>query len=245
MVSLGMQSQRPTFQIQLLGDHAIVYKINTGQLKDIDPNLLAFTQFVTNEKINGIKDIILAYDTLTLVYDILHFDSNPFLFAHTILQAFNNASKNNIVSIERRSMIEIPVCYDESLGSDLENAVKALNCSIDELIQQHSEKIYTVYCLGFLPGFAYMGEVHHAIQLPRHPSPRSKVLAGSVGIAGKQTGIYPMNSPGGWQIIGRTPIKIFDPTSTSLTLFKAGDQVRFKPIDLKLFHTLNAHEDVH
>lgn len=245
MVSLGMQSQRPTFQIQLLGDHAIVYKINTGQLKDIDPNLLAFTQFVTNEKINGIKDIILAYDTLTLVYDILHFDSNPFLFAHTILEAFNNASKNNIVSIERRSIIEIPVCYDESLGSDLENAVKALNCSIDELIQQHSEKIYTVYCLGFLPGFAYMGEVPHAIQLPRHPSPRSKVLAGSVGIAGKQTGIYPMNSPGGWQIIGRTPIKIFDPTSTSLTLFKAGDQVRFKPIDLKLFHTLNAHEDVH
>lgn len=245
MVSLGMQSQRPTFQIQLLGDHAIVYKINTGQLKDIDPNLLAFTQFVTNEKINGIKDIILAYDTLTLVYDILHFDSNPFLFAHTILEAFNNASKNNIVSIERRSMIEIPVCYDESLGIDLENAVKALNCSIDELIQQHSEKIYTVYCLGFLPGFAYMGEVPHAIQLPRHPSPRSKVLAGSVGIAGKQTGIYPMNSPGGWQIIGRTPIKIFDPTSTSLTLFKAGDQVRFKPIDLKLFHTLNAHEDVH
>lgn len=245
MVSLGMQSQRPTFQIQLLGDHAIVYKINTGQLKDIDPNLLAFTQFVTNEKINGIKDIILAYDTLTLVYDILHFDSNPFLFAHTILEAFNNASKNNIVSIKRRSMIEIPVCYDESLGSDLENAVKALNCSIDELIQQHSEKIYTVYCLGFLPGFAYMGEVPHAIQLPRHPSPRSKVLAGSVGIAGKQTGIYPMNSPGGWQIIGRTPIKIFDPTSTSLTLFKAGDQVRFKPIDLKLFHTLNAHEDVH
>jgi inhibitor of KinA len=245
MVSLGMQSQRPTFQIQLLGDHAIVYKINTGQLKDIDPNLLAFTQFVTNEKINGIKDIILAYDTLTLVYDILHFDSNPFLFAHTILEAFNNASKNNIVSIERRSIIEIPVCYDESLGSDLENAVKALNCSIDELIQQHSEKIYTVYCLGFLPGFAYMGEVHHAIQLPRHPSPRSKVLAGSVGIAGKQTGIYPMNSPGGWQIIGRTPIKIFYPTSTSLTLFKAGDQVRFKPIDLKLFHTLNAHEDVH
>ena len=245
MVSLGMQSQRPTFQIQLLGDHAIVYKINTGQLKDIDPNLLAFTQFVTNEKINGIKDIIIAYDTLTLVYDILHFDSNPFLFAHTILEAFNIASKNNIVSIERRSMIEIPVCYDESLGIDLENAVKALNCSIDELIQQHSEKIYTVYCLGFLPGFAYMGEVPHAIQLPRHPSPRSKVLAGSVGIAGKQTGIYPMNSPGGWQIIGRTPIKIFDPTSTSLTLFKAGDQVRFKPIDLKLFHTLNAHEDVH
>ena len=238
-----MQSQRPTFQIHLLGDHAIVYKINTGQLKDIDPTLLAFTQFVTKEKINGLKDIILAYDTLTLIYDIIYFDSNPYLFAHTILEAFN-ASKNNMVSIEERSIIEIPVCYDTSLGIDLQNAVKASNCSIAELVQQHSEKIYTVYCLGFLPGFAYMGEVPQAIQLPRHPSPRSKVLAGSVGIAGKQTGIYPMNSPGGWQIIGRTPIKIFDPTSASLTLFKAGDQVKFKPIDLELFHTLNAHEDV-
>jgi inhibitor of KinA len=244
MVSLGMQSQRPTFQIQLLGDHAIVYKINTEQLKGIDQDLLAFTQFLTNQKINGLKDIILAYDTLTLVYDILHFDSNPFLFAHTILDAFN-ASKKCLNAIENKSIIEVPVCYDTSLGIDLQNAVKTSNCSIDELIQQHSEKIYTVYCLGFLPGFAYMGDVPNAIQLPRHPSPRSKVFAGSVGIAGKQTGIYPMNSPGGWQIIGRTPIKIFDPTSTTLTLFKAGDQIKFKPIDLELFHTLNANKDVH
>ena len=243
MVSLGMQSQRPTFQIQLLGDHAIVYKINTGQLKGIDQDLLAFTQFVMDEKINGLKDIILAYDTLTLVYDILHFDSNPFLFAHTILEAFN-ASKKSLNAIDNKSIIEIPVCYDASLGIDLQNAIKASNCSIDELIQQHSDKIYTVYCLGFLPGFAYMGDVPNAIQLPRHPSPRSKVLAGSVGIAGRQTGIYPSTSPGGWQIIGRTPIKIFDPTSTSLTLFKAGDQIKFKPIDLASFHTLNAHEDV-
>jgi inhibitor of KinA len=243
MVSLGMQSQRPTFQIQLLGDHAIVYKSNAGQLKGIDQDLLAFTQFVTDEKIHGIKDIILAYDTLTLVYDILHFDSNPFLFANTILEQFN-ASKKCLNAMENKSIIEIPVCYDASLGIDLQNAIKASNCSIDELIQQHSDKIYTVYCLGFLPGFAYMGDVPNAIQLPRHPSPRSKVLAGSVGIAGRQTGIYPSTSPGGWQIIGRTPIKIFDPTSTSLTLFKAGDQIKFKPIDLASFHTLNAHEDV-
>ena len=236
-----MQSQRPTFQIQLLGDHAIVYKINTGQLKDIDPTLLAFTQFVMNEKINGLKDIILAYDTLTLIYDILHFDSNPYLFAHTILEAFN-ASKNNIVSIEERSIIEIPVCYDTSLGIDLQNAVKASKCSIAELVQQHSEKIYTVYCLGFLPGFAYMGEVPNAIQLPRHPSPRSKVLAGSVGIAGKQTGIYPMNSPGGWQIIGRTPIKIFDKDPAILGKLSAGNRIQFYPIDFAEFEKLNEYK---
>lgn len=238
-----MQSQRPIFQIQLLGDHAIVYKLTTGQFKDIDQDLLAFTQFVTNEKIKGIKDIILAYDTLTLVYDILYFDSNPFLFAHTILEKFNT-SKKSLNALKNKSIIEIPVCYDLSLGIDLQDAVSKSNSSIETFIKQHSEKIYTVYCLGFLPGFAYMGDVPNAIQLPRHPSPRSKVLAGSVGIAGKQTGIYPSTSPGGWQIIGRTPNKIFDPNSPSLTLFKAGDQVKFKPIDLELFHTLNAHEDV-
>ena len=238
-----MQSQRPIFQIQLLGDHAIVYKLTAGHLKELDQDLLAFTQFVTDEKIKGIKDIILAYDTLTLVYDILYFDSNPFLFAHSILEKFN-ASKKGLIGIGNKSIIEIPVCYDLSLGIDLQDAANKSQCSIETLIQQHSEKIYTVYCLGFLPGFAYMGEVPQQIQLPRHPSPRSKVLAGSVGIAGKQTGIYPSTSPGGWQIIGRTPFKIFDPTSPSLTLFKAGDQVKFKPIDLALFHTLNAYQDV-
>jgi inhibitor of KinA len=90
-----------------------------------------------------------------------------------------------------------------------------------------------------------MGDVAKEIQLPRHPSPRANVIAGSVGIAGKQTGIYPLDSPGGWQIIGRTPLKIFDPSNESLTLFKAGDQVQFKSISLELFHELNNQEDVH
>ena len=116
--------------------------------------------------------------------------------------------------------------------------------SIEGLIQQHTATTYHVYCLGFLPGFAYMGDVPSKIQLPRQASPRAKVLAGSVGIAGKQTGIYPMDSPGGWQIIGRTPLKIFDPNSARLTLFKAGDQVQFKAISLEMFHQLNKHEDV-
>ncbi len=239
-----MQSQHPIFQIQLLGDHAIVFKITTGLHEGIDHNLLAFNQFITVEKIKGVKDIILAYDTLTLVYDILSFDTNPYLFANHILEKFLADSTNANPSKADVRLIEIPVCYDTSLGIDLQVAAKASNCSIETLIQLHSEKIYTVYCLGFLPGFAYMGDVPKAIQLPRHTSPRSKVVAGSVGIAGKQTGIYPMTSPGGWQIIGRTPLKIFDPNSATLTLFKAGDRVKFNPINLELFHQLNAHEDV-
>ncbi len=244
MVSLGMQSQRSIFQIQLLGDHAIVFKMTTGLHDGIDYNLLAFNEFITDEKILGVKDIILAYDTLTLVYDILSFDPNPYLFANQLLEKFLAISTNTNASKADLRCIEIPVCYDPSLGIDLSDAAIKSNLSIEALIQLHSEKVYTVYCLGFLPGFAYMGDVPKAIQLPRHVSPRAKVLAGSVGIAGKQTGIYPMTSPGGWQIIGRTPLKIFDPNTATLTLFKAGDQVKFNPISLELFHQLNAHQDV-
>lgn len=239
-----MQNLRTKFHIQLLGDHAIVFKLTTGQSEGIDQDLLAFTQFVTAQKMAGIKDIILAYDTLTLVYDILVFDSNPYLSASNILEAFINAVPHSIPTISAAKLIEVPVCYDPSLGIDLQTAAISLNCSTETLIQTHSEKIYTVYCLGFLPGFAYMGDTPKAIQVPRHATPRAKVAGGSVGIAGKQTGIYPIDSPGGWQIIGRTPFKIFDPNSKELTLFKAGDQIKFNPISLALFHQLNKHEDV-
>ena len=172
------------------------------------------------------------------------FDNNPYLFANRLLENFINEIKHTQRTIHSASLIEIPVCYDPSLGIDLQSAAIRLNCSVEHLIQQHSEKVYTVYCLGFLPGFAYMGDVSSEIQLPRHPTPSAKVLGGSVGIAGKQTGIYPITSPGGWQIIGRTPIKIFDANSKHLTLFKAGDQVKFKPISLALFHQLNTYQDV-
>lgn len=238
-----MQSLGNKFQIQLLGDHAILFKINTGILDGIDQDLLALNYFFKEKQFIGVKDIILAYDTLTLIYDILEFDNNPYLFASQQLEAFLKASPT-INQTRNASLIEVPVCYDPSLGIDLEKAAIHLKCSIESIIQQHTEKIYTVYCLGFLPGFAYMGDVPKAIQLPRHAAPRSKVVAGSVGIAGKQTGIYPMESPGGWQIIGRTPLKIFDPFSAELTLFKAGDQIKFNPISLALFHQLNKHEDV-
>jgi inhibitor of KinA len=243
MLSLGMQSLGNPFQVQLLGDHAILIKLSKGLNGGIDRNLLALTAFIKKQKIPGIKDIILAYDNLTLVYDILDFDNNPYLFVNQLVANFiTEASNHNALNSASR-LIKVPVCYDPSLGIDLEAAAKIANCNIEALIQAHTAQSYTVYCLGFLPGFAYMGDVPEKIQLPRHPQPRATVVAGSVGIAGKQTGIYPTDAPGGWQIIGRTPLKIFD--TIKLSLFKAGDQVKFNPIDLALFHELNNQEDVH
>jgi inhibitor of KinA len=243
MVSLGMQSLGNPFQIQLLGDHAILIKLSKGLNGGIDQNLLALAQYLKGQKIKGIKDIILAYDNLTLVYDILDFNVNPYLYVNQLVANFITEASNQNASKSPGRLIEVPVCYDPSLGIDLEAAAKIATCSIEALIQKHTDHVYTVYCLGFLPGFAYMGDVPKMIQLPRHPQPRTKVVAGSVGIAGKQTGIYPMDSPGGWQIIGRTPLKIFD--KIDLSLFQAGDRVKFNPIELALFHQLNNQEDVH
>ena len=202
-----------------------------------------FHDFIFSQQLKEIKDIIPSYHTLTLIYDIelMH---EPIEFANDLFKKYKSQREIDLPNKELNKIIEVPVCYDENFGIDLISMSTKLNLSITEIIKIHTENIYQVYCLGFTPGFAYMGDVPNAIQLPRHPSPRSKVLAGSVGIAGRQTGIYPSTSPGGWQIIGRTPIKIFDPASPSLTLFKAGDQIKFKPIDLASFHTLNAHEDV-
>jgi len=233
------------FQVQLLGDHAILIKLSKGLNAGMDHDLLALYQYLKSLKIKGVKDIILAYDNLTLIYDILCFDNNPCLFINQLVENYIAENKNNISTKTASRLIEVPVCYDLSLGIDLEHAAFIANCSVEALIQKHTNKMYTVYCLGFLPGFAYMGNVAEAIQLPRHATPRAKVLAGSVGIAGKQTGIYPIDSPGGWQIIGRTPIQIFDAKNATVSLFKVGDQVQFNPISLELFHQLNHQEDVH
>jgi inhibitor of KinA len=134
------------------------------------------------------------------------------------------------------------VCYDERFGIDLENIVSKNKISIEEIIKIHTEETYLVYCLGFLPGFAYMGKVNTAIQIARHATPRKEVFAGSVGIAGMQTGIYPMNSPGGWQIIGRTPLKIFDKDPAILGKLSAGNRIQFYPIAFAEFEKLNEYK---
>jgi len=117
--------------------------------------------------------------------------------------------------------------------------LKEKNVSLEELIEVHSSKSYHVFMIGFLPGFAYMGPVDPRIATPRIPTPRTQIVAGSVGIAGEQTGIYPLSSPGGWNIIGRTPLKVFDPNSTQPVLFQTGDQVKFIPITKEEFKSFD------
>jgi inhibitor of KinA len=130
----------------------------------------------------------------------------------------------------------IPVCYDEQFGIDLQTISLAKDCSIDRIIELHLAKVYRVYMLGFLPGFAYLGELEPTLIMPRKENP-VPVIAGSVGIASNQTGIYPLNSPGGWQIVGRTPVKLFHPAAVNPVILQAGDEIQFYRITLHQFET--------
>jgi inhibitor of KinA len=134
--------------------------------------------------------------------------------------------------------VEIPVCYDASFGPDLGDVAAHNKITIEEVIRLHASATYLVYFLGFSPGFAYMGGLPEALRMPRLATPRMRVAAGSVGIAGEQTGIYPINSAGGWRLIGRTPLRMFDAMANPPTLLRPGDMVRFTPITNSSFEAI-------
>jgi inhibitor of KinA len=200
-----------------------------------------FHDFIFSQQLKEIKDIIPSYHTLTLIYDI-ELMNTPLDFANDLIEKYKSQREIELPNKELNKIIEVPVCYDENFGIDLLNMSSKLNLSVADIIKIHTENIYQVYCLGFMPGFAYMGDVNTTIQMARHTQPRKNVSAGSVGIAGAQTGIYPMHSPGGWQIIGRTPLKIFDKDPAILSKLKMGDQIKFYPITRAEFESINQNE---
>lgn len=239
------------WRLALLGDHALVFSLEEKMSEEIIEKIMALKKIIEGLHFDFIKELIPSYHTLTLVYDIdLFYQNNIALknnesvieFGNSLLNAFKHSTTNINTENASEKIIQIPVCYDERLGIDLENIVSKNKISIEEIIKIHTEETYLVYCLGFLPGFAYMGKVNECIQIARHASPRKEVQAGSVGIAGMQTGIYPMNSPGGWQIIGRTPIKIFDKDPSILGKLSAGNRIQFYPIAFAEFEKLNEYK---
>ena len=229
------------WNVQTLGDHAIQLYLPPIMDPRVIGEIKNFNDFIVAAAAKGIKDIIPSYHTLTLIYDI-ELMNTPLDLANDLIEKYKNQREINLPNKELNKIIDVPVCYDESFGIDLISMSSKLDLSITEIIKIHTQNIYQVYCLGFMPGFAYMGDVNTKIQMARHPQPRQNVSAGSVGIAGAQTGIYPMHSPGGWQIIGRTPLKIFDKDPKVLSKFKMGDQIKFYSITRAEFETLNQNE---
>lgn len=178
----------------------------------------------------GQKDIIIAYSSLTVVYDPVvvkqHYHLNSSVFKWVRNKLVTAFEKSVLQPHGDAAIIRIPVCYDESVAPDLRAMSESKQLGIWEIIALHTARVYRVYTIGFLPGFSYMATVDDKLITPRKPRP-VPVAAGSVGIAGAQTGIYPLDSPGGWHIIGRTPIKQFDPATKELVKLKVGDHVQF------------------
>jgi len=202
---------------------------------------MALYHYLCERKITGVLDLIPAYSSLTLVYDLATLiKKNPGQSVYAMMESQLQeavrlvALDTGIVS----NKVNIPVCYDPSLAPDLVELAASHQLTVEEVIQLHTAETYRVYMIGFLPGFAYMGSVDERIRTARKTSPRTKVPAGSVGIAGEQTGIYPLDSPGGWQLIGQTPLQLFDATQTDPCLLQPGDEVQFSSISLTVFHKL-------
>ncbi len=232
--------------VYALGDHAIVFALAPSVDTTTVNAISQLNQFIKSKNIVGIVDTIPSYHTLTLIYDpnkflfpISNFSTQLISFCTNVISAFDEQPTQLLQN--ETNIINVPVCYDSAFALDIEKISEQKNISVQEIINIHTADIYEVYSIGFLPGFTYMGIVHESIQIPRHEKPRMHVTAGSVGIAGLQTGIYPTNSPGGWQIIGRTPWKVFDPNPNKLAKFKVGDRIQFYPISKIDFDKMNEH----
>ena len=217
-----------------LGDSALV--LDFGNIIDTAVNnyvLHLFNHFKT-KKIPGLLDIVPAYSSLSFHYNVFAVRQSAST-NHTAFEIIKQTiekelGQNFLKETIPQRKISIPVCYSSDFAPDIEFIALEKNISLEKIIQLHTEQVYTIYMIGFLPGFPYMGEVHESIAVPRKNEPRASVPAGSVGITGKQTGIYPLESPGGWQIIGRTPLKIFDKEKNDPVLLQPGDEIRFYPI---------------
>lgn len=216
------------YNIFPLSDSAIT--IDFGNVIDEKTNdiIMQLYQYCTKNAFLGMKEAMPAYASLTIFYDVFSVRKNYISFksAYAFVEDFLIKSYENIgegKSFEKQT-IEIPVIYD---GEDLSYVADYHQISTKKVIELHTVPTYRVYMMGFLPGFAYMGGLDAQIATPRRATPRTKVPAGSVGIAGNQTGIYPSESPGGWQLIGRTELQLYMPNATEITLLKAGDLVKF------------------
>lgn len=174
----------------------------------------------------GVRDIVPAYCTVGVHFDPLLTDLEA--LERAIAQAGEESAPERTPIAA--PIVEIPVRYGGDDGPDLEGVAAWAGCSPEEVVARHHAHEYRVYMLGFVPGFAYLGRVDPRIAAPRHRTPRERVPIGSVGIAGEQTGVYPMETPGGWQIIGRTDVRMFDVSRTPSNLLAAGNIVRFVPV---------------
>jgi KipI family sensor histidine kinase inhibitor len=214
------------------GDAALLVEYEAVIDAHVNARVQAAAEELRRQALPGVRDIVPAIASLAIHVDPL---SGSLEAVAAAVASVVSSSEDAIASPAGNEIHEIPICYGGPFGPDLDAVAAWASCSTEEVAALHSAATYRVYMLGFLPGFAYLGRVEPRIAMPRHASPRLRVHAGSVGIAGEQTGIYPRESPGGWQIIGRTPLVLFDVHRTPPARLRPGSAVRFVSIPASEF----------
>ncbi|MEM6726211.1 MAG: 5-oxoprolinase subunit PxpB [Bacteroidota bacterium] len=220
-------------QVKPFGDRAVMLVFKAVLDPAINQQVHALWRFLQNKSIPGLTYGIPSNHDLTLVFKSPDHASQAFIQLSELTQNFSDHPVE-----ESGKNIRIPVCYEPEFGLDLYALSTQFQLSIPEIIAAHSSTSYHVFSMGFLPGFAYLGSLPKQLQIGRKAQPRALVPAGSVAIAAGQTGIYPQDTPGGWHIIGRTPIPIFDPSEAEPFLFAPGDRVQFKSISISSFREM-------
>ena len=227
----GRNSMAQEMKVQLLlcGDCAVTVAFPQRIDEEINSHIRRFCRELERSGLPGVTEYVPTYCGVTVHYD-------PELLSYTVLEReiyrllkLSGTSQEKNDALPPR-IVRIPVVYGGEWGPDLENVAKLHDLTPEQVIAIHSGRDYLIYMLGFTPGFPYLGGMDPRIATPRLKTPRTRIPAGSVGIAGEQTGVYPLDSPGGWQLIGRTPLALFDPGRAEPFLLSAGDKVRFCPI---------------
>jgi len=212
-------------KILAAGDSSLLIEFGKEISPEINKKITSVVRLLKGQQIAGIIDMIPSFCALLINYDPRVID-----YEH-MKQRIEKMMQLDVKASEALTQIfEIPVCYGGEYGADIEEIARLANMTQEEVIQVHSSKDYLIYMLGFMPGFSYLGGLDERIHTPRLENPRRKISAGSVGIGGSQTGIYPLDSPGGWQLLGRTPVKTYDANREQPILFEAGDYIRFIPV---------------
>jgi inhibitor of KinA len=241
-----MADAAPPVRLYPLGDAAVVLEF--GQAIDPATHRLiqAFAKVLDRRPPPGLREYVPAFTTLTVYYDPWELRQasgvTPYEQMASALQSLLPAAQAALAEYAPGPLVEVPVCYGGDFGPDLGLVASHAQLSVEQVIARHAQPDYLVYMVGFAPGFPYLGGLDARLATPRRAQPRPLVPAGAVGIAGPQTGIYSLPTPGGWQLIGRTPLRLFEASRARPSLLQAGDRLRFVPVSEGEFQRLaHAH----
>lgn len=228
------------YKLRMLGDNAIIIELGTEINSETQKKVQMVSRVLEENNQEWLIEYVPTFTTVTLYYDpyqaakLAKGNELPYETISNKIQKLLSAC--SIDSEINQRIVELPICYGGEFGPDLAFVAEHNGLMPDEVIHIHSSGEYLVYMLGFAPGFPYLGGMPEEIAAPRRATPRQKIPSRSLGIAGTQTGIYSIETPGGWQLIGRTPLNLFQPEKEEPSLLRAGDKIKFKPISTEEYH---------